>query len=381
MKSMTMMRILEMATLNFFPTEGNWVSSCFKRPNDLNMHNLPCHLRDDAWLASMLMKDQELDYIEYNEVLNFIKTNNYFNDKRHEYEQRIVEWQINWMINGGENWLADLEYGGDLVFLSSSCDIGFRKGIVDTLTKIGIDLNITPDPRILTVNRQLVVYAKNDANNKYYNTAKDEYDLDNDGNVDEIVGMETKKMMLVGPATIATMEIASNYNKTGDITDTAVGPEIVYIDKDYNDKTATVSANIANNYSGNVSSIVILGRTPFEGNTSLINKNRNLGSEYTAEMISAFDIPKELEDYVTVYYSTNEEIDQEDLFGPNNNWKTEEEIEDFSLVRNYYNGSKAAILVYDITDRDSFNEVVNYWYNEVKTNMQNISKYFFIEKY
>ena len=51
-----------------------------------------------------------------------------------------------------------------------------------------------------------------------------------------------------------------------------------------------------------------------------------------------------------------------------------------SIVRNYYIGCAAALLVYDITNRNSFDEVVNYWYNEVKSNMQNIGKYFLLKK-
>lgn len=43
------------------------------------------------------------------------------------------------MCNGGENWLASKKYGGDLIIFSTMYDIGFRKGIVDTLTAIGMD--------------------------------------------------------------------------------------------------------------------------------------------------------------------------------------------------------------------------------------------------
>jgi len=52
--------ILEKAALNFFPKEGTWYSHCFRQPQDLNMSNLPCHLRDDLWLAKMLKQNQKL---------------------------------------------------------------------------------------------------------------------------------------------------------------------------------------------------------------------------------------------------------------------------------------------------------------------------------
>ena len=76
-----------------------------------------------------------------NKVLQFVKTSKFFKEKRHEYEQEIVKWQIDWMRSGGENWVIDEDYGGDFVFLTSVCDLGFRKGVVDTLSSIGMNID------------------------------------------------------------------------------------------------------------------------------------------------------------------------------------------------------------------------------------------------
>ena len=109
--------------------------------------------------------------------------------------------------------------------------------------------------------------------------------------------------------------------------------------------------------------IIILGKTSV-GKSSILNRFiKGTFSEISITTINDFYLDKEIEVRGT---PMKLEI-----------WDTAGQEKFRSLVRNYYNGSKAAILVYDITDRDSFNEVVNYWYNEVKTNMQNISKYFF----
>ncbi len=134
--------ILEKATLNFFPKEGTWYSECFRQPHDLNMTNLPCHLRDDLWLAKMLKRNQKLFYMSTNRVLQFVKTSPFFQEKRHEYEQEIVKCQIDWMRSDGENWIIDEDYGGDFVFLTPVCDLGFRKGVVDTLLKIGMSIEV-----------------------------------------------------------------------------------------------------------------------------------------------------------------------------------------------------------------------------------------------
>ena len=53
-------------------------------------------------------------------------------------------------------------------------------------------------------------------------------------------------------------------------------------------------------------------------------------------------------------------------------WDTAGQEKYRSLVRNYYNGCDAAILVYDITDRNSFNEMQNYWHKEILKNCPNI---------
>jgi len=43
-----------------------------------------------------------------------------------------------------------------------------------------------------------------------------------------------------------------------------------------------------------------------------------------------------------------------------------------TLVKNYYNGSKAAILVYDISKSSTFDEIKKYWYKEIKENCPDI---------
>ena len=49
-------------------------------------------------------------------------------------------------------------------------------------------------------------------------------------------------------------------------------------------------------------------------------------------------------------------------------WDTAGQEKFRSLNRFYYKRSKVVILVYDITRIDSFNEIKNYWYNQIKEN-------------
>lgn len=132
--------LLENATKKFFPESGEWGYGCFYKSKDYRMSNLPCNLRDHEWLAKMLQINCGLTYIEFNKILDFVITSPLFRQERYLYEQRIVKWQLEYMISGGEGWLVDKGYGEDFINLDSNCDIGFRKGVVKTLTAIGMDI-------------------------------------------------------------------------------------------------------------------------------------------------------------------------------------------------------------------------------------------------
>lgn len=135
-------QILEKATDNFFPKKGDWYSDCFERSKNLYMLYLPCNLRDSRWLAKMLQRNQNLDRINYYDILEFVSNSKYFNEARHNYELEIVKWQIDFIRLGGEGWICDDNYGGDAMIFSSVCDLGFRKAVLDTLLAIGMDQEV-----------------------------------------------------------------------------------------------------------------------------------------------------------------------------------------------------------------------------------------------
>lgn len=137
--------ILDDASIDFFPKDGTWYSNCFRRSTDLNKGNLPCHLRNNRWMAHVLKEDQKLFMISTKYIEEYMNRSKKFIDARHNYELEIVKWQINWMRNGGEGWIVDDELGGDFYIMGPVCDLAFRKGIVDTLTKIGMDSEVVEE--------------------------------------------------------------------------------------------------------------------------------------------------------------------------------------------------------------------------------------------
>ena len=55
-------------------------------------------------------------------------------------------------------------------------------------------------------------------------------------------------------------------------------------------------------------------------------------------------------------------------------WDTAGQERYRTLVKKYYTGSKAAILVYDISCKKTFEQLKNYWYKEIKENCPDISR-------
>lgn len=133
---------LNSAIRTFFPDTGVWYSNCFSRLKVFNIDNLPCHLRDYKWMASMLQKQSNLYDIDVEVIEGYITNSQLFNSLRDKYEKKIVKWQIQYMINGGEGWIVDSTYGGDFSTMEDKCVDMFRKGVFHTLISIGIDAHV-----------------------------------------------------------------------------------------------------------------------------------------------------------------------------------------------------------------------------------------------
>ena len=59
-------------------------------------------------------------------------------------------------------------------------------------------------------------------------------------------------------------------------------------------------------------------------------------------------------------------------------WDTAGQEKYRSNAKIFYKDAKAAILVYDITNQKSFDEIKNYWYEQIKNNTpENINKFLF----
>ena len=117
---------------------------------------------------------------------------------------------------------------------------------------ITVDVDVTPDPRKLSATRDVELWAYNEECNNYKDSLRkeDTYDINGDGNTKDIVNYSKKSVQFVGPTSLLTTETASDYNDEGDELKTTVAPQVAVIDKTQKNKTAKISVQITNNYSG-----------------------------------------------------------------------------------------------------------------------------------
>ena len=156
---------------------------------------------------------------------------------------------------------------------------------------------------------------------------QDSYDVNGNLNDVEQVNYAKDNMFFVSPSSLLTNQEATQYNQKNE---TAIAPQIAKIDKTEAD-TANINVEIANNYSGTISEIKILGKIPSQGNTFCIN-GAELGSNYTTTMLNnGIVVPEELKPYVTVWYSDKENVTP-DIENTTNNWT---KTPDFSKVKSY----------------------------------------------
>ena len=103
--------------------------------------------------------------------------------------------------------------------------------------------------------------------------------------------------------------------------------------------------------------VVLVGNTGV-GKTSIIS--RFINDSFT---------PNHLSTLTAAYYSKTLSFDNEKKTIKYNIWDTAGQEKYRSMNKINYRNALVAILVYDITDENSFEDIKNYWYSELKNNI------------
>lgn len=204
--------------------------------------------------------------------------------------------------------------------------------------KITIDANLTANPRISTVEKIIELYASNEETKYYYYNSADIYDVNDNLNTEELVNKTTTSINLISPNSILT-------NQTMQLEDEQVSSEIVispkvlelrplYDNDEQEKQEVKIGIQLKNNYSHTISEIQILGKIPFEGNKYVISQ-KDLKSEFSTTMKSSgIEIPNDLIEYATIYYSENENPSR-DIDNSSNGWKRTEDVTDWTKIKSY----------------------------------------------
>ncbi|MCR5185529.1 MAG: MucBP domain-containing protein, partial [Clostridia bacterium] len=224
--------------------------------------------------------------------------------------------------------------------------------------EITINCNISPDPRTRDSRADVHLYAANESMNNYSSyghyeysgmvhrsssNTPDIYDVNNNLDISDYVGVTSSYFNLFVPNTLLMAQEACEYD---DNNSTVVAPQVATIKPNLlnsNERTAKIKVSLQNNdivlengydKARKISDIKVLGIIPFEGNKTLIS-NRDLKSSYTTQMLDGgITVPSDLQGLVTVYYSDNSHPSK-DLSDASNNWKTNEQITDWSTIKTF----------------------------------------------
>ena len=135
----------------------------------------------------------------------------------------------------------------------------------------------------------------------------------------------------IAPTGVVTTNSIANYKPDADPIMSISGEEKeALIPTLAGAQNPTFTMNVINNYSYDLSNVVVLGRTPFAGNKNP-ETQEDLGSSITLPLTSGLTVSGIDANY-TVYYSENGEATR-DLTSTANGWTTE--VSDYSKIKSY----------------------------------------------
>ena len=193
-----------------------------------------------------------------------------------------------------------------------------------------VDAEVTANPLETTKTVKINCFGYNPICDNYEFRRIDLYDIDNDENRNDFVGISSQDLTLIAPAGLISTEYVTEYDE---LNNTCIAPNIAEIQKSDEVKNARINISLTNSYSGTISEIMILGKIPFTGN-KYTETNEELKSRFNTKLKSAINIPENIMQYVTVYYS-EESNPNKDLQDASNGWILEENVSNWENIKSY----------------------------------------------
>ena len=318
---------------------------------DMGSTNVVTILKDTMSNAQISINKEDISTLVNNENIELSIVLNNANDESDMFSNPVFEVTFPDEIRDVEITDYNLFYGNDELIIENVeeytntngnqvirvCMKGnqtrYTAGDSNNGTKVVLNLNILTNTYQASTNSKIKM--------NYYNEDATEYGItDNMWNTEKdptlnvlmpYTGYAETLIKIVAPEGIVNINEYSSYNENRELMSARQGFKEDYIETFSNEIIATNTIISINNTGNNIENYKILGRTAFEGNTSVITK-APIGTNITAPMISSIREDSLNKNTFTIYYSENGEA-TEDITLPENAWVLIPE--DFRKVKSF----------------------------------------------
>ncbi len=200
-----------------------------------------------------------------------------------------------------------------------------QNNVITKGANIILKTDLTLDTLASSKTEKMYMYYTNENTNLYENA--------NTKNSNQIYGVATTNLEILGQTGVITANVMSGYGESGaQIMNTDQEKLEAKIPTYTNAKTVTVEGIVTNNYSNSIRNVFILGRLPFKNNNQ-IDTNTSLGSNFNMNLKDAIKVTGVDNSKVKIYYSTNGEATKDSLNTESNTWQ--ENVPDYSKIKSY----------------------------------------------
>ena len=196
---------------------------------------------------------------------------------------------------------------------------------------INVNANITTNPLAKSQSTKANVYYYNAYPAEYLQyevETKDKFDINNNGNTNDIVGISTIPLTIVSPDTLVVTQEITGYN-TKNQTTYAPGTGAI---EGNGTGTATINIKLANYWTPSVSNIKLIGKIPFRNNITPLSKQELKSTFNTSITNEGIQLPADLQNVAKVYYSELEDPSIEESAV----WKKADQITNWNNIKSFY---------------------------------------------
>ncbi len=344
----------EQSAFQSFDTIKSYVSAELKYQNKedkylMNEIATTKKLQDSQTSAEIQLTNQNLNTIAQNNgvevkiILNNNKSDSdFFKNPSFElvfpkYITDVVLEKSNLLYNTGLE-ISNIETYKENNLIKMKIDLvgtqnGFCESNVTNGTNIVLNLKLTLNEYTPKKQDQIKLYYCNEAVTKYESeTAWTIHKAIPNGILKETNGFDVATINYQAPSGVITSNAILNYDgKASQIKSINQGTKTVQIERNRDSQIATMELVTMNNSKNNCSDMVLLGRIPFQGNTSVIS-GEDLGTTENVKLLGGIQENIQNPNMTTIYYSTNEAATK-DLNNSNNGWT--KNVSNWSEVKSY----------------------------------------------